>query len=147
MASPAKVLWAVNMIFGAAARPVEEHYAEAYTATLFDRSDYQLTRAVREALRKPRDYPITAQELRQLAGNFAKTPDEEDERIRREQLKRVAIPSATEEQNAETRKGMLEDCDKLIAEGGDPKHIEFYQTLKANLLRQRSGNPLAELVK
>jgi len=113
---------------------------------LADRSDYQVEMATESELQaKDGDFPITAQGLRVLAGNYPKTEAEADQQ-RRDATKRLPPPEPRD--FAAERRGMLGITHELLAEETDPKRRAWYQELIVRLEKQQhDADPRAGLVR
>lgn len=125
MAEAATVAWAVNLLFGALAREPNEAQIEAYIETLADRTDWQVRRATRELLSVVRQWPVTAAELRDAAGRYDRTHEDEMARRQRERdtlrltHQRRESPEKASERMEANRKAMRLELLRLAA-GDEP---------------------------
>jgi hypothetical protein len=121
---------------------------EAYMIALDSRSDYQVRLAVEVEMATPSDWPITANALCSLAGNYAPSAEEAERRYEAERA-RLALPAPDPVANySANRQGMREECQRLIDSN------EFESAAEGSFAREMlkvldacDGDPTAEVRK
>lgn len=130
---------AVNLIYGACGREPGEGVLEAYQFALRERTDYQLALAVENELQgKSHEFPITAQGLRALAGNYPRSEAEAEERL-------LPAPAVVCDSAMTVRDCMLDQIRKHIREGHPAS--DFYRDLLKDINEMPEHiNPATQLL-
>ena len=144
MATAAETAYAVNTIYGSKGQQPNEAILAAWAETLVDRSDYQVRRALREALKLPGAFAVDAGTFREMAGRYAKTYDDEvAAREREAQRLRIAQEqpaTPTPERLNKVRQAMRDEAQRIVDENG-PGAAWAAEALKR--LNRDDCNPLA----
>jgi hypothetical protein len=140
------VAYSVNLLYAAKGRQPDDFVLESYTMALADRTDYQVEMATNDELRaKDGDFPITAQGLRVLCGNYPKDQAEAEQK-RRDATRR--LPSPVKIDFPAMRNGMLGMTHELLAAETDPKRRRWYEEQIVRLEKQQADeNPMVGLIR